>query len=75
MMPGDCFTIEPCLVQGANARGDIWDDGWTLATEVSMHDITQEDMLRNLRPQTGARAAQFEHQVLITDDGVEILSI
>ncbi|OWZ60152.1 methionine aminopeptidase, type I [Cryptococcus neoformans c45] len=57
MMPGDCFTIEPCLVQGVNSRGDIWDDGWTLATE------------------TGARAAQFEHQVLITDDGVEILSI
>ncbi|KAE8537846.1 methionine aminopeptidase, type I [Cryptococcus gattii VGV] len=57
MMPGDCFTIEPCLVQGAKSRGDLWDDGWTLATE------------------TGARAAQFEHQVLITDDGVEILTI
>lgn len=47
MMPGDCFTIEPCLVQGAKSRGDLWDDGWTLATEVSVHNFTQGGMLRN----------------------------
>ncbi|WVN88357.1 methionine aminopeptidase, type I [Cryptococcus depauperatus CBS 7841] len=57
MSPGECFTIEPCLVQGCKSRGNVWDDGWTLATE------------------TGARAAQFEHQVLITEDGVDILTI
>jgi len=34
MQVGDCFTIEPCLVQGVNARGYLWDDGWTLSTEV-----------------------------------------
>jgi len=34
MQIGGCFTIEPCLVQGSNARGDLWDDGWTMATEV-----------------------------------------
>ncbi|WVR07078.1 methionine aminopeptidase, type I [Kwoniella sp. DSM 27419] len=57
MRPGDCFTIEPCLVQGRNSRGSLWDDGWTMATE------------------SGARSAQFEHQVLITEDGVDILTL
>ncbi|WWC70025.1 methionine aminopeptidase, type I [Kwoniella pini CBS 10737] len=56
ILPGDCFTIEPCLVQGSNARGELWDDGWTMVTE------------------TGARSAQFEHQVLITEDGVDVLT-
>lgn len=31
---GDCFTIEPSLVHGSNSRGFIWDDGWTMSTEV-----------------------------------------
>jgi hypothetical protein len=35
MRVGDCFTIEPSLVQGSNSRGFQWDDGWTMATEVS----------------------------------------
>ena len=56
MRPGDCFTIEPILIQGSNSRGYMWDDGWTLATE------------------SGARTAQFEHQVLITEDGFEVLT-
>ncbi len=34
MVPGDCFTIEPILVQGSKSRGRLWDDGWTVATEV-----------------------------------------
>jgi methionyl aminopeptidase len=37
MRVGDCFTIEPSLVQGSNSRGFQWDDGWTMATEVSLH--------------------------------------
>jgi hypothetical protein len=37
MKVGDCFTLEPCLVQGVNSKGFLWDDGWTLSTEVSMH--------------------------------------
>ncbi|WWC89287.1 methionine aminopeptidase, type I [Kwoniella dendrophila CBS 6074] len=56
MKPGDCFTIEPCLVQGRNSRGQLWDDGWTMVTE------------------SGARSAQFEHQVLITEDGVNVMT-
>ncbi|WVW83950.1 methionine aminopeptidase, type I [Kwoniella bestiolae CBS 10118] len=56
MAPGDCITIEPCLIQGRNARGELWDDGWTMVTE------------------SGARSAQFEHQVLITEDGVDVLT-
>lgn len=35
---GDCFTIEPALVQGRNSRGMMWDDGWTMSTEVSVVD-------------------------------------
>jgi methionyl aminopeptidase len=34
MQPGDCFTIEPALVQGSDSRGDTWDDGWTMGTLV-----------------------------------------
>ncbi|RSH83380.1 uncharacterized protein EHS24_007060 [Apiotrichum porosum] len=56
MSPGDCFTIEPPLVQGMKTRGTLWEDGWTVTTD------------------TGARSAQFEHQVLITHDGVEVLT-
>jgi hypothetical protein len=36
MKPGDCFTIEPALVQGSDSRGDIWDDGWTMSTLVCL---------------------------------------
>lgn len=36
MKPGDCFTIEPALVQGSRSRGTLWDDGWTVSTEVSL---------------------------------------
>lgn len=56
MKPGDCFTIEPPLVQGSKSRGILWDDGWTMSTE------------------SGARSAQFEHQVLVTHDGVDVLT-
>ncbi|CAK9781955.1 uncharacterized protein COLE_01619 [Cutaneotrichosporon oleaginosum] len=56
MKPGDCFTIEPPLVQGSRPRGGLWDDGWTVATD------------------TGARSAQFEHQILITETGADVLT-
>ena len=36
---GDCFTIEPILVQGENSRGDVWDDGWTLSTEACLYSV------------------------------------
>jgi len=56
MQPGLCFTIEPLLVQGDDARGWMLPDGWTVLTE------------------TGARSAQAEHTILITDVGVDILT-
>ena len=34
MQLGDCFTIEPILVQGRESRGFVWDDGWTMSSEV-----------------------------------------
>lgn len=37
---GDCFTIEPSLVHGSNSRGFIWDDGWTMSTEVSRFGVS-----------------------------------
>jgi hypothetical protein len=35
MTPGDCFTIEPCITQGAEDAG-CWTfpDEWTASTEV-----------------------------------------
>ncbi|KAF8589638.1 methionyl aminopeptidase [Ramaria rubella] len=56
MLPGHVFTIEPSLVQGLEARGWMYPDGWTVATE------------------SGARSAQAEHTVLITDTGVDVLT-
>ncbi|KAF8520762.1 methionyl aminopeptidase [Hysterangium stoloniferum] len=56
MLPGHVFTIEPALVQGDKARGWMFPDGWTIATE------------------SGARSAQAEHTVLITETGVEVLT-
>lgn len=35
MEPGDCFTIEPAITQGFKSRGTLWDDGWTMTTDVS----------------------------------------
>ena len=39
MKVGDCFTIEPILLQGQNARGFLWDDGFTMSSEVSERGI------------------------------------
>ncbi|GLB34284.1 putative removes the N-terminal methionine from nascent proteins [Lyophyllum shimeji] len=45
MMPGDCFTIEPCIVQGANPRGWIFPDGWTASTENCARSAQAEHMV------------------------------
>lgn len=95
MMPGDCFTIEPSLVQGSDSRGDTWDDGWTMTTLVSLLELplplllslrrfciesssldcpVTDPVTQLIRTQSGARSAQFEHQILITEDGVEVLT-
>ncbi|KAG8825226.1 hypothetical protein FRC18_010354 [Serendipita sp. 400] len=59
MEPGDCFTIEPIVLQTGIGRETpiwIWADGWTASTE------------------NGARGAVFEHTIIITKDGVDILT-
>ncbi|KAF8222446.1 methionine aminopeptidase [Tricholoma matsutake] len=45
MVPGDCFTIEPCLVQGSNPRGWIFPDGWTASTENCARSAQAEHMV------------------------------
>jgi len=45
MMPGDCFTIEPCLVQGSNPRGWVFPDGWTASTENCARSAQAEHMI------------------------------
>jgi hypothetical protein len=37
MKAGQCFTIEPCIIQGSQATGWIFPDGWTASTEVRLH--------------------------------------
>ncbi|KAF9235584.1 methionine aminopeptidase [Melanogaster broomeanus] len=58
MLPGHCFTIEPCVVQGSNPRIWIFPDGWTASTEASIQD----------------RDAQAEHMILITETGVDVVT-
>ncbi|OBZ70305.1 Methionine aminopeptidase 1B, chloroplastic [Grifola frondosa] len=45
MMPGDCFTIEPCIVQGSNPIGWIFPDGWTSSTEDCARSAQVEHMV------------------------------
>ncbi|CAL1700002.1 unnamed protein product [Somion occarium] len=32
MLPGHCFTIEPCIIKGTDPRTWIFPDGWTAST-------------------------------------------
>jgi len=45
MVPGDCFTIEPCIVQGTQPRGWIFPDGWTTSTENCARSAQAEHMI------------------------------
>ncbi|KAN0132533.1 Peptidase M24, structural domain containing protein [Lactarius tabidus] len=45
MMPGHCFTIEPCLIQGSNPNGWIFPDGWTASTENCARSAQKEHMI------------------------------
>ncbi|KAJ7595214.1 peptidase M24, structural domain-containing protein, partial [Mycena floridula] len=56
MAPGDCFTVEPCIIQGLNHESRLFPDGWTATTA------------------SGARSAQKEHMVLITEAGADVLT-
>ncbi|KAF9226912.1 methionyl aminopeptidase [Gyrodon lividus] len=52
MLPGHCFTIEPCIVQGSNPRVWIFPDGWTASTENCARSAQAEHMI--LVTETGA---------------------
>ncbi|KII94586.1 hypothetical protein PLICRDRAFT_33389 [Plicaturopsis crispa FD-325 SS-3] len=52
MLPGHCFTIEPCVVQGSNPSGWIFPDGWTTSTENCARSAQMEHMV--LITETGA---------------------
>ncbi|KAI0254876.1 methionyl aminopeptidase [Lactifluus subvellereus] len=45
MLPGHCFTIEPCLIQGSNPRSWIFPDGWTASTENCARSAQKEHMV------------------------------
>ncbi|KAF8699473.1 hypothetical protein AX14_000925 [Amanita brunnescens Koide BX004] len=45
MVPGDCFTIEPCIVQGTNPIGWMFPDGWTTSTENCARSAQAEHMV------------------------------
>ncbi|KAI9513227.1 methionyl aminopeptidase [Russula earlei] len=45
MLPGHCFTIEPCLIQGFNPRSWIFPDGWTASTENCARSAQKEHMV------------------------------
>jgi methionyl aminopeptidase len=64
---------QPSLVQGNEARGWMFPDGWTVATEVGWNFFVILPISCYLT-QSGARSAQAEHTVLITHTGVEILT-
>ncbi|GBE80240.1 Methionine aminopeptidase 1 [Sparassis crispa] len=52
MLPGHCFTIEPCIVQGADPNGWMFPDGWTVSTENCARSAQAEHMV--LITETGA---------------------
>ncbi|KDQ65241.1 hypothetical protein JAAARDRAFT_116487 [Jaapia argillacea MUCL 33604] len=52
MLPGHCFTIEPCIIQGTNPRGWIFPDGWSTSTENCARSAQAEHMV--LITETGA---------------------
>ncbi|KAI0068523.1 Creatinase/aminopeptidase [Artomyces pyxidatus] len=81
MLPGHCFTIEPSLIQGPDPHCWIWPDGWTASTEVRTPcPISSTSLIRHRAPvpaplvKNGARSAQKEHMVLITEHGVDVLT-
>ncbi|KAI0371461.1 methionine aminopeptidase [Pilatotrama ljubarskyi] len=45
MQPGDCFTIEPALVQGTEPYGWTFPDGWSVSTENCARAAQAEHMV------------------------------
>ncbi|KAI0638630.1 methionine aminopeptidase [Trametes polyzona] len=45
MVPGDCFTIEPAIIQGTEPHGWTFPDGWTVSTENCARAAQAEHMV------------------------------
>ncbi|KAI0751169.1 methionine aminopeptidase [Daedaleopsis nitida] len=45
MEPGDCFTIEPAIIQGTDPAGFTYPDGWTVSTENCARSAQAEHMV------------------------------
>ena len=60
--PGTVITVEPALVEPHPTQRST-------ADQVGMEDRI------SVRSVNGARSAQFEHQLVVTDDGYEILTL
>ncbi|KAI0658629.1 peptidase M24, structural domain-containing protein [Cubamyces menziesii] len=45
MRPGDCFTIEPAIIQGTDPHGWTFPDGWTVSTENCARAAQAEHMV------------------------------
>lgn len=45
MLPGDCFTIEPNIIEGTDPQGALLPDGWTVVTESCARSAQAEDMV------------------------------
>ncbi|KAI0650891.1 methionine aminopeptidase [Trametes meyenii] len=45
MQPGDCFTIEPAIIQGTDPESITFPDGWTVATANCARSAQAEHMV------------------------------
>ncbi|KAI0832873.1 peptidase M24, structural domain-containing protein [Trametes gibbosa] len=45
MQPGDCFTIEPAIIQGTEPQGWTFPDGWMVSTENCARAAQAEHMV------------------------------
>ena len=76
MEPGMVFTIEPIFTLGKKGI-HTWQDGWTAATtdgQWSVRYTIPSPITSHLLACVG-RTSQIEHEVLITDSGVEVLTV
>lgn len=71
--PGMCFTIEPMIALGTH-RDKTWPDDWTSATQDGKRtaQFGRNQLLHRNRLVHANRSA--EHTLLVTEDGVEVLT-
>jgi methionyl aminopeptidase len=81
MQPGDVFTIEPALIAYSLSNLELPASDSSSASPPVATDrtLSNGDVFTFLDGWTvatmsGARAAQAEHTVMVTEDGVEILT-